>query len=54
VLGLGRLLAKVTEFIQAEAMSRDRNIVIVAYMNKSGSTTYYGRRLGPSRVWLKK
>jgi IS5 family transposase len=29
-LGLGILLAKVTEFIQAEAMRRDRNIALVA------------------------
>jgi hypothetical protein len=28
VLGLGSLLAKVTEFIQAEAMRRDRNFSI--------------------------
>jgi hypothetical protein len=30
VLGLSGLLAKVTEFIQAEAMRRDRNIVLTA------------------------
>jgi len=30
VLGLGGLLSKVTEFIQVEALSRDRNIVIAA------------------------
>jgi hypothetical protein len=30
VLGLGGLLAKVTELIQAEAMRRDRNIAIAA------------------------
>jgi hypothetical protein len=30
VIGLGGLLAKVTEFIQAEAMRRDRNIAIAA------------------------
>jgi len=30
VLGLGGLLAKVTEIIEAEAMSRDRNLVIAA------------------------
>jgi IS5 family transposase len=29
-LSLGSLLAKVTEFIQGEAMRRDRNIVIAA------------------------
>jgi len=30
VLGLGGLLAKVTELIQGEAMRRDRNIALVA------------------------
>jgi len=30
VFGLSRLLAKVTEIIEAEAMSRDRNILIAA------------------------
>jgi hypothetical protein len=30
VLGLGRLLAKVSEFIQVEASSRDGNITIAA------------------------
>jgi IS5 family transposase len=30
VLGLGGLLAKVTEFIRAEAMRRDRNIALLA------------------------
>jgi hypothetical protein len=30
VLGMGGLMAKVTEFIQAEAMKRDRNTAIAA------------------------
>jgi hypothetical protein len=30
VLGLGGLMAKVTEFILAEAMKRDKNIALVA------------------------
>jgi hypothetical protein len=30
VLGLGGLLAKVTEFIQGEAVRRDKNIALVA------------------------
>jgi hypothetical protein len=30
MLGLGGLMAKITEFIRVEAMRRDRNIVIAA------------------------
>jgi hypothetical protein len=30
VIGLGALMTKVTEFIRAEAMRRDRNIMIAA------------------------
>jgi IS5 family transposase len=30
VLGVGGLMAKVTEFIEADAIGRDRNIVIAA------------------------